>query len=150
MKDGKPGLKELNDSYFNTYKEDPDGLVYTGFRIWKKNSKADYTSSADAAGVNYQLQDWSSQITFPSTETEKTPEDMMDGMMNGTMTEDEKMKLQAEKDMIFMSVIIVAVAIVLIMIVVIIFCRLRARANQKTPIQLNEGGELEMGKVTQE
>lgn len=63
MKDGKPGLKELNDSYFNTLKEAPDGLVYTGFRIWKKNSKSDYTNSADAAGVNYQLQDWSSQIT---------------------------------------------------------------------------------------
>ena len=72
MKDGYPVLKELNDEYYENFKEDREIMVYTGFRIWKNNSKSDYTASADGGGVIYRLTDWSSQITYPEEEEDKT------------------------------------------------------------------------------
>ena len=127
-------------------------MVYTGFRIWKKNSKDTYTASADGGGVIYALADWSSKITFPGTEEEKadagTGMETENQMMDGMMTEEERMMAEEEKQMIMMVIIVVAVALVLIMAVIICFCRIRAKNNAKTPIQLNEGGETEMAKVT--
>ena len=47
-KAGEAQLKELNDGYFNALKEYSESTIYTGFRMWKKNSKSDYQKSADA------------------------------------------------------------------------------------------------------
>ena len=137
MKGGNPELKEFNDQYYKSYKENPETMIYTGFRIWKKNSKADYTASADGGGVIYTLADWSSKITFPGEEEDKA--DAGTGMetgneMEGMMSEEEMMMMEEEKQMIMMIIIVVAVALVLIMCVIICFCRMRARNNEKTPI----------------
>ena len=151
MKDGNPELKEENDEYYRAYKENKESMVYTGFRIWKKVSKDTYTASADGGGVIYQLADWSSKITFPGTEEDKADagtEMETDNSMEGMMSEEERMMMEEEKQMIMMVIIVVAVALVLIMAVIICCCRIRARNNTKTPIQLNEGGETEMAKVT--
>ena len=72
-------------------------MVYTGFRIWKKNSKSDYTSSADGGGVIYTLADWASKITPPVKEEDKVDagtETETGNTMEGTMTEDEKMMME--------------------------------------------------------
>ena len=152
MKGGNPELKELNDEYYNSYKENPETMVYSGFRIWKKVSKESYEASADGGGVIYTLADWSSKITFPGKEEDKadagTGMETDNQMMDGMMSEEEKMMMEEEKQMIMMIIIVVAFALVLIMCVIICFCRMRARNNTKTPIQLNEGGETEMAKVT--
>ena len=142
---GEAPLKELNEGYFTALKEYPVSTVYTGFRMWKKNSKKDYQKSADAGGVVYTLQDWSSYIKEPEPMQEKTNMDTKKNM--GTMSEEEKMMMQAEKDMIFLVIVVVLIATILIMAVIIVVCRLRTR-NTKTPIQLHEGGELEMKPAT--
>ena len=66
MEDGDPVIKELNDEYYEAYKEKREVMFYTGFRIWKNQSKSDYTASADGGGVIYTLADWSSEITYPT------------------------------------------------------------------------------------
>ena len=53
--EGVPKTQELSDRYFNAMKEMPEFTVYTGFRIWKKTSKADYQKSADGPGVSYKF-----------------------------------------------------------------------------------------------
>ena len=68
MEDGDPVIKELNDEYYEAYKEKREVVFYTGFRIWKNQSKSAYTASADGGGVIYTLTDWSSEITYPEKE----------------------------------------------------------------------------------
>ena len=97
MKDGQPVLKELNDEYFRALKEERETMVYTGFRIWKKNSKSDYTASADGGGVIYTLADWASKITPPVKEEDKADagtEMETANSTEGMMTEEEKMMME--------------------------------------------------------
>lgn len=167
-RNGVPQSPELNAYYWAFVKEGKSYEGETGFRVWRRAFETDPVFSADGGTFSYSAADWSSDITeyvWPAGQEpelscellgncDKTDSGSGDGSGSGEdmemMTDEELEEAAKGLGMMVMVIIIVAVACSLIMIVACIFCCVRASRNKKTPVELKEGGEMEMEEIDHE